>query len=157
MLVKAAAPRRFSWTAFVLTQVIIDCETLYNIVLRRYPLHRELHTFWGATAAGIGSALLMLGALRVLPMFKKPSPVLGSETSAQAIWAGAVLGGLSHPLLDGMMHDDVQPFSPWSTANPFLGVMDLGILHLSCFVAGIVGLILVVRWVNQANRLANIG
>lgn len=157
MLVKAVAPRRFSWSAFVLTQVIIDCETLYNIVLRRYPLHRELHTFVGATAAGIGSALLMLGALRALPKFKKPSPALISESSTQAIWAGAILGGLSHPLLDGVMHDDVLPFSPWSTSNPFLGAIELGALHLSCFVAGVAGLVLVVRWINHTNRLANNG
>ncbi len=39
--------------------------------------------------------------------------------------AVASVGGLSHPLLDGLMHADVRPFMPWSDSNPFLGLVGL--------------------------------
>jgi membrane-bound metal-dependent hydrolase YbcI (DUF457 family) len=144
LLIKGAAPRAFSWSTFVLTQVLIDCETLYKIAQRRYQLHRELHTFAGATLVGVGAALLALGARRFAPRLGG-SEAAGSELSPRAVWLGGLVGGASHPFLDGLMHDDVQPFMPWSTANPFLGLVDLGLLHVGCLVAGVVGAALLLR------------
>ena len=45
LLLKAAAPRHVSFTAFVASQVLIDLESLYNILRGAWPVHRELHTF----------------------------------------------------------------------------------------------------------------
>jgi hypothetical protein len=37
------------------------------------------------------------------------------------------------------MHPDLRPFWPISTANPFLGALGLGALHLACVASGIAG------------------
>jgi membrane-bound metal-dependent hydrolase YbcI (DUF457 family) len=56
--------------------------------------------------------------------------------------AGGVTGGVSHPLLDGIMHADVRPFMPWSDSNPFLGLVGLAPLHLACVATALVGAVL---------------
>lgn len=139
LLIKGIIPKRFSWTAFVSTQILIDCETLYNIVYHRYPLHRGLHSFLGATLAGAGTAAILSATVMVFRNAKVRKPWLKSELSTTAIWIGGIAGGASHPLLDGIMHKDVRPFMPWSELNPLLGAIDPGILHLGCVAAGLVG------------------
>jgi hypothetical protein len=52
------------------------------------------------------------------------------------------VGALSHPVLDGIMHSDIEPFQPWTAANPLHGVVGLAALHLGCLIAGVVGLVL---------------
>src|SRR5262252_2406583 len=56
LFVKGLAARWFSWIAFVAVQVVIDCETLYYLERREYPIHRTLHTFLGGTLAGLAVA-----------------------------------------------------------------------------------------------------
>lgn len=155
LLVKGAMPRRFSWIAFVTTTVVIDCETLYNIANHRYPVHRGLHTFLGASLAGLATSASLLVLRRWLPDVRKFGSLVRSDTSSQALWMGGVTGGASHPLLDGIMHRDVHPFLPWSASNPFLGTIDLGILHLGCIVAGVIGGLLVAIWTNRARTPAD--
>ena len=55
-----------------------------------------------------------------------------------------MLGALTHPILDGMMHSDIRPFAPFSKGNPFYMALDIVQLHTTCVVAGLVGLALVV-------------
>lgn len=38
------------------------------------------------------------------------------------------------------MHADLRPLLPVSEANPLLGAVDLGLLHVACVVSGAVGL-----------------
>lgn len=146
LLVKSLAGRWFSLTAFVAAQVLIDCETLYYILTRQYPLHRTLHTFLGATVAGLGTGLLLVGAahlvLRYASWAAGRSGAERQEVPRVSLLIGGLVGGASHPLLDGMMHRDVRPFAPLTDANPFLGMVGLDALHLSCVVAGLVGLVL---------------
>ncbi|MBI2385474.1 MAG: hypothetical protein HYV14_05600 [Elusimicrobia bacterium] len=146
LLVKGLAPGRFSWTTFAAAQVLIDCETLYHILKHEYPLHRGLHTFIGATSAGLATAILFLGLRRLAPgpvaRLEASSPFLKSEVSTAGILAGGLVGGASHPFLDGLMHGDVRPFAPWSDANPLLGTIGLGSLHLACFAAAMAGVTL---------------
>lgn len=147
LLVKSLAPRRFSWTAFATAQVLIDCETMYHILKHEYPLHRELHTFVGATSAGLATAALLLGLRRLAPgpvaRAELFSPDLKPEVSTAGIVAGALVGGASHPFLDGLMHGDIRPFAPWTDANPLLGTVGLGALHLSCLAAALIGAALI--------------
>ena len=42
---------------------------------------------------------------------------------ATAVLSGAVLGAGSHLLLDALMHADMAPFWPFTTANPLLGAV----------------------------------
>lgn len=151
LLVKGLVPDRFSWTAFVSAQVLIDCETLYYILGRQYPLHRELHTFVGATSAGLAGALMLLGLRRLaaepLGRLEAFAPSLRSEASKAGIIAGGLAGGASHPFLDGLMHSDIRPFAPWTDANPLLGAIGLDSLHLGCLAAALAGTALIwARW-----------
>ena len=154
LAIKGAARPLFSWSAFVAAQVLIDCESLYYLLQREYPVHRFFHSFIGATAMGliaavawillVGLAKLLLPRL-VLPWMHPTSPV-SSEFSSFAVIVGGLLGGASHTFLDAVMHRDVRPFLPFSDHNPFLGLIGVGTLHMACVVAGIVGLIGVTLW-----------
>jgi hypothetical protein len=152
----------FSWSAFCAAQVLIDCESLYHIVRRDYPVHRFFHTFVGAGLAGIIVSAAMLLVLRIL---NRPGsildrdrwrrqPALAGEISTTGVWVGGMLGGLSHPLLDGLMHRDVRPFLPWSDANPFLGLMSVGELHLLCLAAAALGAVGVALWMRPKKAAA---
>ena len=140
---KAVVPERFSWTAFAAAQVLIDCETLYNILTRQYPLHRTLHTFIGATAAGLAAGAGLVWLFRTAPrlrtLIEERAPSMRSELGSAALLIGGVVGGASHPLFDGLMHSDVRPFLPWTQANPLLGAVGAGALHLGCLLAGLAG------------------
>lgn len=146
LALKALNSRSFSWTAFVASQVIIDCETLYYILTRQYPLHRELHTFIGATAAGLATGAVLVFIVRRIPQIERRmsgrAPSIRSEVSFRGLMLGGLVGGASHPLLDGIMHSDIRPFSPLSDSNPLLGLAGLGALHLGCVAAGMAGVIL---------------
>lgn len=153
LFAKSAAPRHFSWAAFGAAQVVIDLETLYFLRHRTYPVHRFLHTLPGAFAAGLFTAAALLLAREALGKslrgkFGRTDYRLASEGSTWGILAGALLGGLSHPLLDGLMHADVRPFAPFSQANPLLGLVSLGGLHVTCFFLAVVGA--VVLWTRTA-------
>jgi hypothetical protein len=152
LALKGVAAPVFSWSAFAAAQVLIDCETLYYVVRQEYPVHRFFHSFLGATAAGLAAAILCLGIVRAsaVGLLERVGSRGGStargECSSVGIVAGGLLGGLSHPFLDGIMHPDVRPFMPWSDANPFLGLIGRAQLHLACIATALFGAVCVTFW-----------
>lgn len=146
---KSLLSRYFSWSAFIASQVVIDFETLYYMIQRAYPIHRFFHTILGATLAGIVVGVGLVGLKSIIKTMAPQStdfiaslrPSLKAEVSSIGLLVGALIGGISHPFLDGMMHRDVRPFSPWSDANPLLRVIGVEALHLLCLLLGIIGLI----------------
>lgn len=153
LLAKSVAPRHFSWTAFAAAQVVIDLETLYFLSRRTYPVHRFLHTLPGAAAAGLFAAAALIIAREALGRglrgrLDRADYRLAAEGSTAGILAGALVGGLPHPLLDGLMHADVRAFAPFSQARPLLGLVSLGGLHVRCFFLAVVGA--VVLWTRSA-------
>jgi membrane-bound metal-dependent hydrolase YbcI (DUF457 family) len=153
LALKGVAAPVFSWSAFAAAQVLIDCETLYYLVNQEYPVHRVFHSFLGATAAGLVAAISFLVIARRFavgfPRLMAPLPATSTargETSSLGVLLGGLTGGLSHPLLDGIMHPDVRPFMPWSNYNPFLGLIGVGQLHLACTVAALLGAAGVALW-----------
>jgi hypothetical protein len=148
LLAKAVAPRYVSFTAFVASQVVIDLETLYHLVRHEWPVHRVMHTVLGGTAGGLesGLAVAAMGPL----LLRSASARLGSLTEAQrskilsevslgGALAGGVIGGVSHSMLDSIVHSEVRPFWPLADGTLF-GIVGTGSLHVGCIVAGVVGL-----------------
>jgi hypothetical protein len=144
LLGKAFANRYFSFLAFAMTQVVIDVETAYHLLRHEWPLHRGLHTMLLGTAVGILVGLLWYAAGRNaagrLRRLGGGLLVRWHECDLVPALIGGACGGASHSLLDGLMHSDVQPFSPWVAGNPLLGKIDLAALHVSCVVAGALGM-----------------
>ncbi|MFT3697967.1 MAG: DUF4184 family protein [Kofleriaceae bacterium] len=145
LALKGLAPRSVSWTAFVASNVVIDCESFYYLTRGKWPVHRTLHTFVGAAIVGVATAVVLL-AIRTILRKRASSIAIGpfvrAETSTRGIWIGAMCGALSHPVLDGIMHPDIEPFQPFSVSNPLHGLVALGPLHLGCALAGLVGVVL---------------
>jgi hypothetical protein len=144
---KAAAPRHFSFTVFVFTNVVIDVEPLYYILTDNPPLHRFLHTYAGAAIAAAACGVLgppvCSWAIRTWN---------GRLDEAQARWlaveprippvaaaAGALAAGWSHVLLDSLMHADMQPFAPFFGGGDMTRFVTIGQLELFCVLAGVLG------------------
>lgn len=145
LLIKGAARGRFSFWTFVASQVAIDLETLYWLRRDEWPVHRLVHTFIGS--ALVGTAVALITVVFVGPVLRRlfgDEHLLATEVRAGPAFAGGLIGGLSHPLLDGIMHADIMPFRPLSSGNPLLHVLDVRYLHIACLAAGVLGLILVI-------------
>lgn len=141
VLAKGASPARVSLAAFIASQVVIDCETAYFMITSQWPLHRWAHTF--AVGIPLGAAV-GLGVWAAALAWRRAGwpPLPAPETARGPALLGGVIGGLTHPLLDGVMHGDIAPLRPFVDHNPLLGIMGLGALHLACGVAGLVGITL---------------
>ena len=136
VLLKGAAPSRVSFLAFAASQVVIDLETAYYILTSQWPLHRALHTFALSAPVGVAAGLLIWGGGRFI------SGLGGrwrEEFNFLPVVVGGTAGGLTHPLLDGVMHADILPLSPFTSDNPLYHAIGLLQLHLLCVIAAIVG------------------
>ena len=154
LLLKGTVPRAFSLATFIAVQVVIDFETLYYLVRQEWPIHRTLHTLVGGTCAGILVAGIGWLVGRIFDARWRRSGLRASALRAEGSFAGTmlggVLGGASHSVLDGMMHVDVRPYWPFSDSPGALGVVSLGMLHMGCVAAGVLGLGLL--WLRSARR-----
>lgn len=126
--------------AFIIANIVIDIEVIINVLLGYRPLHAILHTYWAATVIGLLSGVAVNGVGRLVEQNRE------TWTLRPAL-LGGVLGGLSQPILDSVMHVDVRPFWPVSEANPMLHSVDPQTLHAACTVAGLAGgSVLIIRW-----------
>ena len=149
LAVKAAAPRYFSLSVFVFSQVLIDLEPLYFMLTGEWPVHRFFHTCLGATVIAAvsyvpGGPLCGL----CLAIFRRDFGFRMSDVLAAmkmitptAALSAAIIGSYSHVALDSIMHGDTHPLAPFSDANPLLHSISVAELHLYCIVAGLAGLI----------------
>lgn len=151
LLLKAAAPRQFSFVAFAATQVAIDLESWYYLTRGVVPVHRLLHTFVFASLLGVAVGALvwllahgvrrLLGTRAAHLSIGTPLAAFGGEVRLTGVTLGGLLGGLSHALLDSLMHRDIQPLRPLASGNPFEGLVSWDRLHLGCVAAGVLGLL----------------
>jgi hypothetical protein len=149
LLTKAAAPRRVSLVAFGTVQLAIDLETWYYMTNGEAPLHRTLHTFLFGTAfsVAIGALVFVIGWITHRLVAKRTAsmsigtalPLLEPETSAAGVFSGAILGAVTHVILDAIMHGDMHPFAPFTGANPLVGLIKWDPLHLLCIAMGVAG------------------
>jgi membrane-bound metal-dependent hydrolase YbcI (DUF457 family) len=145
LLLKACAPLRVSLTSFVATQVVIDMESGYHLFRGDWPVHRWAHSLLVSGLLGLLTGALISFAARHR-MQVSDTTTRGDFALSTALFGGLV-GGLTHPLLDAVMHPDLRPFWPASLANPFLDAIGVGALHLSCVASGVIGAgALIFRW-----------
>lgn len=143
LLIKAAAPRWFSLSAYVAAQVAIDVESGFYLFTGQPPYHRTAHTFVVGAVVGAVAGIAIGAAARRFAGRLPPDIPPGAVRDLQTIpaVAGGVIGGLSHVLLDGVMHADIHPFRPFSDLNPLLRLVDLTTLHLICLLSGVLGIL----------------
>jgi membrane-bound metal-dependent hydrolase YbcI (DUF457 family) len=146
LLLKSAAPRRISFVAFATTQVAVDLEPLYFIVRGEYPVHRVLHTVWAAGAVGVAVGLVVWAAAR--GRAGGWGVAAREDLGRNAAIVGGLLGGVSHPLLDGLMHRDVHALRPLAETQWVLGPGGVAALHVGCVLAGALGA--TVLWARRA-------
>ena len=143
LLIKSAAPRHVSFLGFAAANVAVDCEPVARWLLHLHPLHGPVHTLIVAGPLGlVAGGLVSLALGRLFPRTAGAHPILKSEASWKSGAVGGLLGGASHPLIDGLMHRDVHPFWPFVDANPLLGLISLRGIYLGCALAGVLGLAL---------------
>ncbi len=153
LLIKGAAPRRFSMAAYSLAQVVIDIESGYYMLHHATPVHREAHTF---VVGGLIGLLCGLVVSRVGAWVARPRDVVPEALAAEyrlpiAVLSG-VFGGIFHSVLDGIMHADMRPFRPFSQANPLYGLVSIQILYTFCIITGVVGAALLLAWERRPRR-----
>lgn len=107
-LAKAIAPRHFSFTAFAASNVLIDVEPLVRMlgILDDTILHGPTHTLPGAVVI----AALTLPVIRLWDRTAAALHLTGLRPPAMPTWmilTSALIGTVSHVLLDGLMHADM--------------------------------------------------
>ncbi|MBL0726071.1 hypothetical protein [Piscinibacter sp. HJYY11] len=136
-----------SFLSFCAANVLIDLESLYNLIHQRHPVHAFFHTYVGATLVVVAAVLLFLGLRAFASRYWFPNLFRWRELSSKQVGIGAALGAYSHVVLDSAMHSDMRPLSPFALGNLLLGVVPLSTLHLACLVLGAVGgVVVAVRW-----------
>ncbi len=128
------APRQVSFLAFCAANVVIDVESLYNLVQGRHPVHAFLHTYIGASLVALALVLAFSGARRA-GLAWLPGLTL------RRVAIGALLGAWTHVLLDSVMHADIRPLLPWSAGNDLWRMVSLAVLHGGCAAAGLLALV----------------
>ena len=131
----ALAPRQVSFLAFCAANVVIDVESLYNLMHHRMPVHAFLHTYVGATLVWLGLAALFWLALKL------PGVKARTRLGLRQVALGALLGAYSHVLLDSVMHPDIQPLAPFAAGNALQGVISLQALHWACLASALFALL----------------
>lgn len=147
---KSLSGRWFSVTVFCFAQVLIDLEPGWFMLMGADHVHRFLHTYLGATLAGIGAATagkpLCELALRLWNAQLSPAQARWLGAPPRISWfaaaSGGLAGGWSHVLLDSFMHADMRPLAPWREANALLFSVHVDTLYLGCALAGVAGLAL---------------
>ena len=121
--------------SFLLANVLIDLEALYFIYYSEPPYHRRFHTVVGGLGLGF-----LAGILVFLPVVFVRRWIPSGWTwlahlrvaSAKSMFFGSVLagvtGGLSHILLDALMHFDMHPLWPLVNGNSLAGTRALELL-----------------------------
>lgn len=129
----AAAPRHLSFLAFCGANVLIDVESVWNLLHGQAHVHAFFHTYVGATLAGLATAALCLRWRRW--RLRTPLPPCHRRS---LLW-GALLGAWSHVVLDSCMHTDIRPLAPFSESNALFRVIELPELHLMLLGLGVLG------------------
>jgi membrane-bound metal-dependent hydrolase YbcI (DUF457 family) len=147
ILIKSLLQGSFSLMVFGWAQILMDLQPLFVIITGEGQLHGLSHTFVGATAIALFSALTgkYLSEFMLLSMgfsYKY------NRISWVVALVSAFIGAYSHVILDAIMHADVQPFFPFLMKNGLLEFISIEALHNYCMLSGLIGcaLFMMVNW-----------
>jgi len=149
---KAVSGKYFSLMVFGFSQVAIDIEPLVRILRGDTILHGFTHNYLGAVIVGTFS--LFAGKafcewlLRVWNAVFRFRYVRWLRLTQNISWCaaglGAFIGTFSHVFLDSLIHSDMYPFAPFSTANGLLNLLPVGWVYLLCLFLGVFGFMVIV-------------
>ncbi|MCA9052295.1 MAG: DUF4184 family protein [Planctomycetaceae bacterium] len=120
---------------------------LYCLRFSLHPIHRDCHTFVGGTLIGAGSAVVAYYGSKAV-LHSTPATWLAAARNAsrrQLICDSAfsgIVGGISHVILDSLMHTDMHPFWPVFDGNVLAGSLGVGVLNALLTAAGFFGVVL---------------
>ncbi len=137
--VKAVLQSSFSLMVFGWTQILMDIQPLIVMITGLGHLHGFTHTYVGAIMIAVASA----ATGKFLGEFGLKLLQIKENGQISIPWwvciTSALIGSYSHVLLDSIMHSDVEPYFPFSSANGFLGILSVKALHQLCLYSGLVG------------------
>src|SRR5262249_46864504 len=113
-------------------------ESLYHLSRHEWPVHRWAHTFLAAGLIGAITGVVLAAVARSVTL-SSSAPALKGETASRALVLGGFLGGVTHPLLGGLLATDIHPFQPLTTVNPLLGLVPVRALLGFCVLTGVLG------------------
>jgi membrane-bound metal-dependent hydrolase YbcI (DUF457 family) len=135
-LVAVAAPRYLSFLAFCTVNVLIDIESLSNMIRQQRRIHTFFHTYLGASMTAAYLVAFFIAA-RWLVVRAPDNPLFRWRALGVApVALGAAFGAWSHVLLDSIMHADIVPLAPWSQSNPLFQIVPTATLHGVCAMSG---------------------
>ncbi len=138
-LFKGIGGNNFSFMVFGGSQVLMDIEPGYRMLVQDPIVHGPTHTLAGAVVIGFLATVFGKPTSEyVLRLIRYPKPAMSWIAAA----AGAFSGTFSHIGLDAIMHADMQPWAPLSESNALLGLISIDVLHIICLGLGIVGTVL---------------
>ena len=158
---KSLRPKYFSWTVFVLANILIDTEVVYYFFTEGSPAHKYFHTWIGATiiafiCATAGKYLCEVGLkiLNFIFLNEKYLPSLkwlrqGVKINQISAWSGAFIGGYSHIFLDSFVNLDMKPCFPFSDQNHLLGLISLKNTYVLCIGLFIIGVLLFISKIKK--------
>lgn len=136
-LLSELTARNVSFLLFIIIQVIIDVESVFNIVMGNYPVHHYAHSF----AGNIILTIVLSAIFHVAKTWLKSFRFFGG-LNLRIVIITTLIGSLSHTFFDSIMHSDAQPFSPITAINPFLGINSLPFLHDVCVYSALIGFVI---------------
>lgn len=140
--VKAVLQGSFSLMVFGWAQIVMDIQPLVVILTGEGHLHGFTHTYIGATLLAVFSAVTgkYLSEFGLRLMFRDTRSMIPIRW--WVVFLSAFIGTYSHVLLDSIMHFDIEPWYPFSAANPLQGLISISALHQLCIYSGILGAVL---------------
>lgn len=162
LIVKPAAKRHLSLLTFAVAQIAMDIEPGIGMLVGAQVLHGPSHTVWGALL--IACLVVWIAPWICDPILRRynrevrhyrqdwlvePEPI-----NKAAVLAGALFGTLSHIGLDSLMHHDIHPLAPFSSANPLLDLVSHDGVYQLCALFSAVGSVLwlVTKWTTKQKR-----
>lgn len=148
LMLKPVTRKHFSLLTFGIAQLAMDIEPGIGMALEWSVLHGPIHTIPGALL--IGGLVAWIAPSICNPILRRYNQEVTfykqrwllepEEVSRTAVLTGALFGTLSHLILDSLMHHDIHPLAPFTSANPLLNLVSHDGVYQLCGLMGLGGL-----------------